>query len=76
MLIIQRVADKSALGSRTAAPGRADGFKDWNQGELTDGSYTLPDRHPMGSVGERGIHTASELGFGEDTVIDIHQDRV
>ena len=30
----------------------------------------------MGSVGERGIHTASELAYGEETVIDIRQGRV
>ena len=43
---------------------------------MTDGSYTLPAGYPMGSVDERGVHSISELAFGEETTIDICQDRV
>ena len=60
LLIIQRVADQSALTSETIAPRSV--------GSSRPRSSTLIGRRRMSSVSEQGV--------GIETVVDIHLDKV
>ena len=73
LLIIQRVANRSALTSNTVASGRLSDFKARSQGQLTTGSDALPSGgDPASSVDERGTDSG-EPGVGI-TMVDIHGD--
>ena len=73
LLIIQRVANKSALTSNTVTSGRLSDFKAKSQGQLTTGNGALPSGgDPMSPVDERGTNSG-ELGVGM-TTIDVHGD--
>ena len=50
LLVIQRVANKSALTSNTIVSGRLSPFEARSRGELTDGSDALPGGDPTSSV--------------------------
>ena len=76
LLIIQRVANRSALTSSTIAPGSISSFKVRSRGESTVGGGTLPDVHQMSSMGERGITSSGELVFGVETAINTRQEKV
>jgi len=68
LLIIQRVADQSALTSNTTLRGSIGSSKARSRGESTNGSSTLPGGYSLKSLGEHGV--------GVETVIDIHRDKV
>ena len=73
LLIIQRVANKSALTGNSVVSRHTSGPKFRTQECLTDGSGTLPGgRDPMDSVDGCGTSSA-ELEAG--TVIDVHGDK-
>ena len=74
LFIIHRVANKSALTSRSLASGRTSTFK-VRRGELTDGSGPIPGGNPASSVGERGMGTG-EPGVGVETANDSHREEV
>ena len=66
MLIILRVADKSAVTSGTVVSGRISGFKARSRGELTSGSGDLPGGDPANSSDE-GVTNTYELRVGVQT---------
>jgi len=74
LLIIQRVADKSALTSNTLAPGNISSFRARSQGGLTGGSGALPGETPIRFVGEHWKST-SEFGGEVGPVTDFHLDK-
>ena len=63
LLIILRVANRSALTSKTIASGRISGFKARSRGELTDGAGILPTGTPVSSTDE-GEMDSGELTAG------------
>ena len=67
LLIIQRVANRSALTSETITHGNIDQFK--------AGGNALPGGQSMSFMVEYGISSV-EPGIGVETVIDIHRDKV
>ena len=71
LLIIQRVANKSALTSNTVASARLSDFKARSRGQPTTGGGAIPSGgDSMSSVDERGTNSG-ELGVGM-TTIDVH----
>ena len=76
LLIILRVAPKSASTSHTIASVCIGEFKARSRGELTGGGGVLPCGEPTSSADERRMKS-SELAIGVGTTyIDLHQDRV
>ena len=75
LLIVQRVANKSALANDTIVLGSSSLFKASLQGRLTGGSGTLSGGHPTRSVGEYGMSTV-EHGIWVETVIEIRREKV
>ena len=71
LLVIRRVANKSALTSDITTPGVISSFKARNGEELTAGSVGLPGRNPNCCVAERDTNPC-ELGV--DTTIYLHRD--
>ena len=72
LLIIQRVANKSALTSNTVASARLSDFKARSRGQLTTGGGAIfSGGYPINSLDERGTNPG-ELGAG--TAIDVHGD--
>ena len=70
LLIIQRVANKSALTSETITPGRVSEFKAVTLGESAGDGSALPAGEPMASVDRYGV------GSGElrvETTTDFRQ---
>lgn len=53
-LIILRVANRRALTTNAAAPGKTSSIRFGSRGKLTDGSGTLFEEHPMSSIGTGG----------------------
>ena len=70
LLIVQRVANRSALTSETITAVPTISFNPWSRGESTGGA--LPGGDPM-SLDERG-KKSGELGFRVRTTIDLHRD--
>ena len=71
LLIIQRVANKSALTSNTVASARLSDFKARSRGQpMTGGGAILSGGDSMSSVDERGTNSG-ELG----ATIDVQQMR-
>ena len=73
LLIIQRVADKSALTSDTVVSGHLGSFRARNREELTDVSAALSVNDPISSSDRNG-ENSGELWVGAETTIDFHQD--
>jgi len=71
LLIVQRVASKTALTSNTDMIGNISSFKARDPAELTGGSVSLDNKDPNGSVVERGTNSDE---FSVDTLIGIHRD--
>jgi len=71
LLIIQRVAEKSAFTSDTLARASTALLKARGRGELTDDL----SGYPTNSVGKHEA-TSGEVGVGADTMVDIRQDKV
>ena len=74
LLIIQRVADKSALTSDTVV-SRHISFEARSRGEFTSESGTLPGGCRMG-LAVRHEKNSGELGVGVETTIDSHRDMI
>ena len=77
LLVIQRIANKSALTSNTIASGHLSSFKARSRADVTGGGGTLPsgDDYPMSSVDEPAV-TSGELGAGAETTIDLHREEI
>ena len=75
LLIIQRVANKSALTSNTIASLHLSSFKTRSRGISTGGSGALPDGDPTSSVDRRGVGSG-EPGIEVETRSDFHQDNI
>ena len=71
LLIIRRVANKSAFTSDTINPGSISSFKARTRGELTGSSVDISGGNPGSSVGECGMDSG-ELGV--ENVIDFHRE--
>jgi len=71
LLIIRRIANKSALTSDTINPGSIGSFKARTREELTGSSVDISGGDPGSFVGEREMDSG-ELGV--ETVIDLHRD--
>ena len=69
LLIIQRVANKSAMTSNTVASGHLSSFKSGT------GGSDLPVEYPMSSINRRGV-SIGELGVGFQNTIDFRQGKV
>ena len=75
LLIIQRVANKSALTGNNITSRHLSSFKVRSRGISTGGNITLPDRVPMSSVDGRGVDFG-EFGDRDETTVDFHRDRI
>jgi len=73
-LIIQRVANQSALTSNSVATGNPGSFNFRSRGRTTDGSGTLSGGYPMDSADKYG-KSSGELGIGVNTTLEFHQDK-
>ena len=71
LLVIQRVADKSALTSDSVASPHSSEFKARNGGQWTGDSGTLPTVDSMHLANRKGKNSG-ELGVGVTTTIDFH----
>ena len=71
LLIIQRVANKSALTSDSLAAGHISEFKARSRGGLTDGSNPIPGGHTMSPVGEREMDSG-EPEIAVESRTDVH----
>ena len=74
LLIIQRVADKSALTSNTIASRHFSSFKVRTRG-MSTGNVTLPDGDTTGPADSLGVGS-SDLGAGDETTTDSHLDKI
>jgi len=74
LLIIQRVANQSALTSNTISAGHTNSFKA-RRGVSTGGSGTLPGGYPMGSA-DKYENRSGDLGVGVETTIEFNRDEV
>ena len=75
LLVIQRVADKSAATSDAVVSGRISDFEVRSRGELTGGSGALSSGCPASPVDQYGINSY-ELRVKVGTTIDLHRDKV
>ena len=73
LLVILRVADKSAFTSNTGASYRMGSSKTMSWGEFTGGSDTLPGGNHSSSVDRRRVDSY-ELGIRIETTTDCHKD--
>ena len=74
LLVIQRVANKSALTSNTVASARVSEFEARAGGGSAGDSDIITSGYHMSSVGGRGVDS-SELGVTVETMMDFHQDK-
>ena len=75
MLIIRRVANKSALTNKSLVSGHLSSFKARSEGGTTGGSGTISGGDPASSVDEDETNT-SELGVGVETINDSDREEV
>ena len=75
LLIIQRVANKSALTGNTVVSAHMSEFKAETRGRSTGGSGDLPGEDPTTSTDERRT-SFGESGGEVETTIDSHRDKV
>ena len=73
LLVILRVANKSALASKTIASGQLSSFKAGTRGELTDGGTALLDEEPSSSADQSGVGSR-RLGTEVETMADSYRD--
>jgi len=76
LLIIQRVASKSALMTETTVSGRVNLFEVGGREEFASGRGAPPGGNPVSFVDERRMNSSGELGVWVKTTVDFHQDRV
>ena len=77
MLIIQRVANKSALTNKSLVSGHLSSFKARSQGELTGRSGVISDRDPASSVDGDETNTGElGVGVGVETTNDSDREEV
>ena len=74
LLIIRRVANKSALTRDTVVSGRTSSLKFWTQGKSTGGSSSLSDG-PTIAADEYGMNSG-ESKIEVESAIDFHQGKV
>jgi len=72
LLIIQRVANKNALASRTIVTGRSS-FNVGNRGDSAGNDGVRPDGYHMSSVDKYG-NGSGELEVRVETTVDFHRD--
>ena len=78
LLIIQRVANKSALTKNTMVSGRLGSVKSRSQGRSMGGSGALPGGDPISPADEHEMNSG-EAGAGVEifeTAIDSHRDQI
>ena len=75
LLVIQRVADKSALTGDIVVSAHLSEFKARSGGQLTAGSVDLPSGDPACSVDGNGKNSG-ELGAEVESTIDFHRGEV
>ena len=73
LLIIQRVANKSALTGNTIASRHLSSFKARSRGMSTGGNVTLSDGGPISSVDSLGVGSGD---LGDETTTDFHLDKI
>ena len=73
LLIIQRVANKSALTGNTIASRHLSSFKARSRGMSTGGNVTLPDGGPINSVDSLGVGSGD---LGDETTTDFPLDKI
>jgi len=73
LLIIQRVANKNALASRTIVTGRTSSFNVGNRGDSAGNDGVRPDGYHLGSVDKYG-NVSGELEVRVETTVDFHRD--
>ena len=73
LLIIQQVANKSALTSRTTATGRIGSFNVGNRGDSTGNDGIRPGGCHMSSVDKYG-GSSGELEIGVETMVNFNRD--
>ena len=75
LLIIKRVANRSALTNDTIPSARMPSLRATSGGELMGDNGALPGGAPINSVGGRETGPG-DLGVGAGTTIDSHQREV
>ena len=76
LLIVQRVANKSALTSNTVASGRLNDFKAHSREDLTGGSGTLDGSDLVTSGDRHGVDSEKlGAGVGVGTTTDSYQEK-
>ena len=73
LLIIQRVANKSALTGNTIASRHLSSFKARSGGMSTGGNVTLPGGGPINSVDSLGVGSGD---LGDETTTDFPLDKI
>ena len=74
LLIIMRVADKSALTSNTFASVRVGDFDARTREEFTGGGGTLPDGALVGSADMRLLNSGELWVVADNVDLDSHRD--
>ena len=75
LLIIQRVANKSALTSNTIASRHLSSFRARSRGMSTGGNVNLSGGDPTSPVNNLGVGSG-DLGVGDETTTDYHLDKI
>ena len=75
LLVIQRVADKSALTGNIVVSAHLSEFKARDGGQLTAGSADLPSGDPTFSA-DGNRKNSGELGAEVESTIDFHRGEV
>jgi len=73
LLIIRRVADQSALMSKSVTTGNISSINFRSRGRTTGGSGIASDKYPVNPVGRYG-RSSNELDIWVETMIDLRQD--
>ena len=75
LLIIQRVANRSALTKKTLVSGRLSSFKTRSRGELAGDNGATPGGDFVSSVNIRGVDSG-KLGVVVGAATDSHRNKV
>jgi len=76
LLIVQRVANRSALTSRTIVTGHESSVIFRSRGQLTDGDGAPPRAYAVNLVDRYGLKNSGEPGVGIEVTIDSRRDVV
>jgi len=76
LLIVHRVASKSALTSTAIVSGNVGLFKNGGRGKFTGDSGVLPGGSPMRSGMDWGGMNSGELEVWVETTVDFHWEKV